>query len=350
MNNLKVNVVYIIFLAFLFLVNDITAEEIASELSVGELKNVAQMMKEVENSLLNVRIDSNSWVEEGPSSSGPWEQTPVCLSSTSFFKNVSDSQARLDIHKIVLEWKDGAAPYLEQSYSVSFDGVQGRRREISSSYNGKIYDRYRGQISPEKPIQLHASWYDKMTGVHASLFFHYRNIPEPFPKEFSARFHAAADPNYYLLLVEAINPNYSGVKSEANIKVVFEELGGIEYIKASSVGSSLIQQWWFDPNRGFALLRFEELRKDQSGNEHLKSSINVTKLEKQAEDIWWPVEAYFVHRPREKGKPWKRIVYRSSNIVVNDPNFDEGVFTITFPAGYTINDKIQGKTYKVGEE
>ena len=90
---IKMTNVVLVIVVILMLVNDITAEEIASELSVGELKNVAQMMEEVENSLLNVRIDSNSWVEEGPSSSGPWEQTPVCLSSTSFFKNVSDSQA-----------------------------------------------------------------------------------------------------------------------------------------------------------------------------------------------------------------------------------------------------------------
>lgn len=349
MDNLKPKFGYFVFLAFLFLVNGITAEETASELSVEELKDVAQMMRAVEDTLLNIRIDSKSWVEEGPSSSGPWEQTPVCLSSTAYLGNISSSQARLDIHKIVLEWKDGEAPYLEQRYSVSFDGVQGRRREISSSYSGKSFDRHSGFILPEKPIQLHSSWYDKMTGLYASLFFHYRNMPEPFPKRFSASFESAADPNSYLSALAAADPKYLNVKPLKH-KVVFEELGGIESIKATCMGSSFLQQWWFDPYRGFALLRFEDLRKDQDGNEHLKSSINVTKLEEAAEDIWWPTEAYFVHCPREKGKPWKRIVYHASSVVVNSSVFNENVFTITFPTGYAIDDKVAGKKYIVGQE
>jgi hypothetical protein len=36
--------------------------------------------------------------------------------------------------------------------------------------------------------------------------------------------------------------------------------------------------------------------------------------------------------------------------VANDPDFNEGIFTIHFPKGYTIDDKITGKRYKVGEE
>jgi len=346
MNNLKVKVVYVVFLAFMFLVNKVTAEEIASGLTAEELKTVAKSMREVEDALLNVRIDSNCWVEKGPSSSGPWERTPVCLSATAFFGKISSSRARIDVHKAVLPWENGAAPYLEKSYSVSFDGVQGRRREISSSYGEKTFDRHSGRILPDVPIQLSSSWYDEMTGVNASLFFHYRNMPEPFPKRFSVGFEAAADPNSYLSALAAADPKYLNVKLLKH-KIVFEELGGIQCIKAVCIRGPLLQQWWFDPNRGFALLKFDDLRKDQDGNEQVKSSINVTKLEKVAENIWWPIEAYFVQCPREDGKPWKRIVYRASNVVVNDPNFDESIFTIPFPEGYSL-DKSNYKTIYTG--
>ncbi|MBA7676095.1 hypothetical protein ES703_84335 [subsurface metagenome] len=348
MNNLKF--VAVLLLTFLFLLNTGTAKETVHELSVEELKAVAQSIRAVEDALLNVRIDSNAWVEHGPSSSGPWERTPVCLSSTTYFGNTSSSQARLDIHKIVLEWKDGAAPYLEESYSISFDGVQGRRRAISSSYSGKTFDRDRGFILPEAPIELKSSWYDKMTGVRASLFFHYRGMPEPFPKRFSTGFEAAADPNSYLSALAAADPKYLNVKPLEH-KVVFEELGGIQCIKAACIpDDSFRQEWWFDPSRGFALLRFDDLRKDQDGNEQLKSSINVTKLEEVAENIWWPMEAYFVQCPRETDKPWKRIVYRASKVIANDPNFDESIFTVPFPDGYLIDDQVAGRKYRVGEK
>ncbi len=337
MSSLKVKGVYVVFLAFLFLVNEVTAKKTASELSVEELKIVGQSIKEIEEALLNVRIDSNSWVERGPSSSGPWERMPICLSSTAFFGGTSSSRARLDVHKSVLEWKAGAAPYLEKSYSVSFDGVQGRRKAISSSHSGNTFNINKGVILPDAPIQLRYS--NEMTGVYASLFFHFRDAPDPFPTTFSPHFEGATDPNY----LDVENP-------EVKFKVVLEELRGIQCIKMAYIGDSFRKEWWLDPNRGFALLRHDNLRDDQDGNEQVKSSISVTKLKKVAEDIWWPMEAYFVHCPFGVGDPWRRIVYRATNVVANDPNFDESVFTVPFPDGYLIDDQVAGRKYRVGEE
>lgn len=346
MNNLNVRFVNVVFLMFVFLANAGTGGEKAGELSVEELKAVAQSMRAVEDALVNVRIDSNSWVEQGPSSSGPWERTPVCVSTTAFFGKISSDRARIDVHKDVARWENGAAPYLEESYTVSFDGVQGRRKEISSSYSGKSFDRHSGRILPEAPWQL--TGFGRVTGIDASLFFHYRNMPEPFPKRFSASFEGAADPNSFLSALAAADPKYLNIKPLKH-KVVFEELGGIQCIKATCMGGSLLQQWWFDPNRGFALLRFDDLREDQDGNERVLSSINVTKLEEVAEDIWWPMEAYFVQCPRETDKPWKRIVYRASSVSANEPNFDDSVFTVPLPKGYTVDDKVTGRKYVVGQ-
>jgi len=346
MNNLKF--VTVSLLTFLFALSGLRAEETASnELSVEELRVVAQFMREVEDALLNVRIDSNSWVERRPSSSDMWERTPVCSSTTAFFEKISSPRARIDVHKDVARWENGAAPYLQTSYSVSFDGVQGRRKEISSSYSGKTFDRHSGRILPEAPWQLRG--FGRVTGIDASLFFHYRNMPAPFPKRFSASFEAAADPNHFLSVLAAADPSYLNVKPLKS-KVVFEELRGIQCIKAACMGDSFRQEWWFDPNRGFALLRHDNLREDPNGNEWVKSSINVTKLEKVAENIWWPMEAYFIHCPREIDKPWTRIVYRASNVVANDPNFDDNVFTVPFPDGYLIDDKVAGRKYRVGQK
>jgi len=348
MNNLKS--VTVSLFTFLFLLSGLRAEETASnELSVEELKTVAQSMRAVEDALLNVRIDSNAWVEEGPSSTGPWERTPLCWSTTAYYGKISSNQARIDFHKYVMRWENGAAPYLEESYSVSFDGEQCRRKEISSSYNGKTFDRHSGFIFPKELALGLLRSFGRITGVEASLFFHYCGMPEPFPKRFSVSFEGAADPNSFLAALAAADPRYLNRKPLKH-KVVFEELGGIQCIKAACLADTAPTKWWFDPNRGFALLRYDDLRKDKDGNERVISSIEVTKLEKVAENIWWPMEAYFIDCPPENGKPWKRIVYRASNVVANDPNFDESIFTVPFPDGYLIDDQVTGRKYTVGEE
>jgi len=348
MNNLQFAAVLL--LTFLFLLSGLRAEETApNELSVEELKTVAQSMRAVEDALLNVRIDSNAWVERGPSSSGPWERTPVCWSTTAYYGKISSNRARIDFHKSVAPWENGAAPYLQTSYSVSFDGEQERRKEISSSFNGKTFDRHTAFILPKALALGGLRGLGRITGVKASLFFHYCGMPEPLPKRFSANFEAIADPNSFLSALAAEDSKYSNIKPLKH-KVVLEELRGIQCIKAACMGDSFWNEWWLDPNRGFALLRFDDLRKDPEGKERVKSSINVTKLEEVAENIWWPMEVYFVHCPRGVDEPWKRIVYRASNVVANDPNFDENVFKVPFPDGYLVDDKVAGRKYRVGQQ
>ena len=352
MNNLKVvkvKFLYFVFLTSLCLLNEAVAAEKASELSAKELKTVGQMIRASEDTLINIRIDSDSYVEQGLSSSGPWEKTPVCFPSTAYFKNISSDQMRIDFHGNVARWENGAAPYIEQSYSVSFDGVMGMRKNISTFHSGKCFDRHSGRISQEKPVELGSSWYDKTTGVYASLFFHYRGAPKPFPKRFSTHFEAAADPNYYLSLLVSSDPNYLGIKPTVKFKVIHQKLGEVECLKAAYIGvdGSFREEWWLDPNRGYALLKYASVGIDPNGNEQIKSLIDVTNLKKVAENVWWPMEAYFVERPREVGKPWNRIVYQASNIVANDPKFDETVFNLEFPKGYRIHDEIAGKTYIV---
>ena len=88
----------------------------------------------------------------------------------------------------------------------------------------------------------------------------------------------------------------------------------------------------------------------EDGSEWVSTRIRVTKLKEVAEDIWWPMEATSISSPIKPGDPYSRTVYSASNIVANDPNFDENVFTVPFPDGYLIDDKVNGIKYRVGQE
>ena len=59
------------------------------------------------------------------------------------------------------------------------------------------------------------------------------------------------------------------------------------------------------------------------------------------------MEATFIRKLGDSHN-YNRIVYRASNVVANDPNFDESIFTVPFPEGYLIDDKVTGKKYRIG--
>jgi hypothetical protein len=108
--------------------------------------------------------------------------------------------------------------------------------------------------------------------------------------------------------------------------------------------------YWLDPAHGFALRGKKSIAKYEDGHEEIAHFVKVTKLKETAPGIWWPMEVVSVSRPYEDGKPWRRYVYRASNVVANDPNFDESIFTVPFPDGYSIDDQVTGRKYVVGQE
>jgi hypothetical protein len=85
----------------------------------------------------------------------------------------------------------------------------------------------------------------------------------------------------------------------------------------------------------------------QDGHEELVELVKVTKLKEVSPVVWWPVEVVTIKKPYEPGQPWRQYIYRSSNVTVNDSNFDSNVFAPTFPKGHRVNNKITGKNYIV---
>jgi hypothetical protein len=347
MINLKLQC--IVYSAFLIILNVVQAEQPKSTFSVEELKNLASTIEVTEKRLRNIKIESEAWVETKADLSDPcepWQRTPICLSSTVWFtgdyrsswtwfypqdksEKPIEGKARLDIHKIVLGWENGAAPYLKRNYSVSFDGQCGRYIYNWDSYGGKVFRINKYHVSPNAPNELKGGWWHKMVGINASLNFHFSNEQLGF----SGQLKNAADPNLAL--------------KNAELEVNFQKLTGIGCINMSLKGKRFRKNWWLDPNRGFALLKHESARNDKDGNEVLTNSIDVRRLDKVAENIWWPVEVYFVSSPFGIANPWKRIVYRATNVVANDPNFHDSIFMVPVPEGYLV-DEAEYKTIYTG--
>ncbi len=317
-----------VFSTFLAFSSVLGGENSKSVLSIQELKELAPKIKNVENSISNIKIEAQSWLETKTDFYDPcesWQKTPICHLYTVWVGGGTEGKARVDLHKQVTKWIDGPAPYGEESYSVSFDGRHGRYVRHAFGPIGETHPVKRGQVLPEAPKSLNPR---KLSGLYYSLPFFDSEI-----YKFSEIFQLAGDPN-------------SEVASE--LEFTLEEFEGFECIKIRSRLYDVT--YWLEPSRGFALRGKKSIVRYEDGHEEIVKLVKVTKLKKVAAGLWWPMEVSTISRPYAPGQPWRRFVYRASNVVANDPNFDESVFTVPFPEGYLVDDKVNGRKYTVGQQ
>lgn len=312
------------------------AEEPKLILSVEEINALIPVVEAAEQiPFLNLKVDSERWVETKVDLSDPcesWQRTPIYVSCTAWFGGGPEGKARIDVHKEVLRWQEGAAPYLEKSYSVGFDGQYARVVRYSTTHSGRTHRTKEGKLLPDAPELLRDNYLGSCTGAYFT-FCSFFNADEY--RTFSKLFRASTTP--------------AALEAKA-FECALEEFQGVQCIKFGS-GEQLwgYETWWFDPSRGFALLGYERVS-TRNGRERLMLRIKVNKLKEVAPSIWWPTQVASEKGPSEPGKPWRRFIYRASNVVANDPNFDENVFTVPFPDGYSIDDQVAGRKYKVGED
>jgi len=313
----------------------VQAEDPNSLLSIKEIKELAPQIKAAEKSLLNIKIQSEAWIETKTNLSDPcepWKRTPIYVSCTAWLDGRPRGKARVDVNKEVLEWRDGAAPYAESSYSVGFDGHYGRLAKHTFGHSGRTHHSKRGKLLADAPKGLRSGSARSFTGTGFSLNFFFSDMDYTF----SDLFRWADDPNTLVT---------------SSFQFTQEVFQGVQCIKIASKGTKRFQQsWWLDSERGFALLGDKYTSILEDGTERLVSFMKVSKLNEVADGIWWPMEAYAESGPSAPGKPYSRTVYRASNVVANDPNFDESVFTVPFPDGYLIDDKVNGRKYTVGQQ
>jgi len=313
----------------------VQAEQSKSILSPQELKQLAPIIEAAEKSIFNLKIESELWVETKVSLSDPcerWQRTPIYVASTAwlegnpFDQDPNRGKVKVDVDREVLEWKEGAAPFSESSYSMGFDGQYGRIAYHTSGPMTKTFPIKKGRILPDTPKRLRSGWCDRFTGARFSLNFLFSGREDTL----SNRFRWASDPNSLAASCFEFTPG--------------EEFAGVECIKIATRGVKGWQEnYWIDPSRGFALIGHKSTSILEDGSEQVISSMKVSKLKEVADGIWWPTEASIILRPYASGRPYQRFVYRASNIVANDPNFDDDVFTVPFPNGYLIDDKVTGK-------
>lgn len=303
------------------------AEDSDSILSVKELRDLAMEIEILEFELKNIKIKSEARVEEKKSPSALWESTPMHVSSTTWSDGELNGKIRIDVHKEVLRSKECTASCPESSYSIGFDGKEGRLTYRTMKYGEEITPSKKGKILPDAPERLRTGLLRTCTGLPFSFYFCLANEKYTF----SQLFLGATDPKLMI---------------SSNFKFSREMFKDANCIKVTRITKSedWYESWWLDPERGFALIGYEEISKRKDGSERVVLQIKVNKLIEVAPGIWWPTEATY------EAFSSQRIVWSASEVLVNNPNFDDTIFTIQFPDGYLIEDMVNNTQYRVGGE
>lgn len=333
-----------IFMVLLGLSATIEASGIKSALSVEELKELTPIIEAVEKQSYNLKIESETWVETKADPADPcesWQRTPVYVSSTAWIEggnpfvghvSFANTRVRVDVHREVLKWEEGVAPYEESSYTISFDGQYGRILYHASGPIGDSSPVRKGELLSKPPDELAIGWWPRFTGAEFSISFFLRGREDTL----SNICRSAADPSS---LVGSF------------FEFTRETFQGVRCIKITAKGKKASTEcWWIDPSRGFALLGHKITGLYPDGTERLILSMEVTKLKEVTDGTWWPVQATLISRPLKLGDLYRRTVYRASNVVANDANVAQTIFTVPFPDGYLIDDKVKGVEYRAGEE
>jgi hypothetical protein len=325
--------------SFCTLIGGVGSANSQTILTIEEIKQLIPQIEAMEKKVLNVKIEAETWMEESKSPTGPWERAPMYVSATSWFDGTPKGKGRVDIHREVLNsyWKDKDR-YIqtERSYTAGYDG-----QVVRKVYDKESIDAEKTRLVKQGEIidQAPEIFKGKMTGVVTGLRFttKYYFIDKDDKESFSQYFKIAISP-------EAIANN--------SFEVVREEHNGVQSIRLGLKHKSLRINYWFDPSRCFAFLGHENVRKNEKGDEFVDVRIKVNKLKEVTNGIWWPIDGVIESDRHDPRKPniYARTIFHAIDVVVNDPKFDNSIFSVSFPVGYMVTNKIDNKTYKVTED
>src|SRR3989339_882367 len=110
--NLILKKKYVAIILVFFIISHMTfGSVIGGTHSHLSIKDLYLKVKEAEKRLVNIKIDSEAWVETKDSISAKYNRTPVFVSSTSWLNGLPGSKSRVDVHKQILNWKEGFSSY-----------------------------------------------------------------------------------------------------------------------------------------------------------------------------------------------------------------------------------------------
>ena len=299
------------------------------------LDEIIKGVRVTENAIQNIHVQGfDATFETRAAGATVWSQSPRHLAGSAWYDAVPGGKARVYFSDLVSEWTGGTARWLQQSVDLSFDGTEGREVRISGGIPGQPQRRDDAAlVTVDANPWLSAQLLRYASGIGFSLQY----LPDVGEFAFPRRPRRSLSQFWTTEAQQGHTP-----------KLAEETINGELTVRVSWGGPQWSNTYWLAPRKGFTLLKRQAIM-SPTGVQEVEGE-EVVDLREVAPGVWFPMEARVEMRDlsspasRQAGatpaaQPGKlRMAYRAQRVTVNDPKFDDRIFSAEVPVGYTVTD------------
>jgi len=257
-------------------------------------------------------------------SSPQWVPTQRVLQGDAWYDGGVDGRVRVDVHVRVLPQEDPHGGVWQTNEILSYDGRFGYRIMNAFTIGNDTRLRKRATILQSAPEFLRDGMQPYSDGTAYTLgfarsFLHLQNNERVRVGDVMSDLLSSSRP-----------PSIQGDVID-NVQVV---------LLTDPFGN----QYWFDPQRGYAMVAAQEASKALMGKSRATFYLRALKLQEAANGIWYPVAGY-CDLPLLGDHPPQRINFTVEKVSINDPQFSGTIFRPAIPRSYKVTDEVNGASY-----
>ncbi|MBC7784232.1 MAG: hypothetical protein H7144_10360 [Burkholderiales bacterium] len=297
------------------------------------IDEVIASVEAAERRLVNIHVTGTATLNES-ADGREWKQTPGSCVVKAWMNALIDGPFRVDVSSEVIKWADapaGKPPYFESSYAIAYDGRQITRLQKTVGSPGHMKPVRVAEISADVQSMRVSPSCRLANGSAFAINFWSPDTSQTLSEYLR---HWIDQQSRHPELQPIAIVEWSRADASREVMVIVGYRGKIEHA------------WRLDPTRGWAVVGYE-LRQGESRS--LVNRYLVNKLEKVADDLWYPAEADLIQPPPFSGTvdTHTRWRYSASEIVANRPETEQAITSMSLPAGTQVTDKAQNRMYEV---
>jgi hypothetical protein len=278
------------------------------------LQKLRRGIEENEGKLQNLRVEGGcqraTWNEQAQK----WDYSGE-ESVTAWYLPAATGKVRIDTHEFVAPLEDGAEPFVVETFTRAYDGY----------INQTLFTK-RG--SPLSQV------FSPVGELSAKRFLGFVNNPST---GWGYSIYGAGE----LIGAPTLSILYTWL---GKLLATETNFNGASCIKLQWRIKTQSMTWYFDPSRNYALIGGERVKDGL-----IRESWTAERLLEPEPGIYYPVAVKSFSLYSASGQPKYRCQFGATDVIVNDPNFSNDIFTIRWPKGTLVRDKILGMTYTVGQ-
>lgn len=281
-------------------------------------ETIIPAIKRAEKLIQNLEMEFEISEQQKPlnSTSKDWKDSGYY----SKVKLLSDGQRKGKMKIDVFIERRGAKAISEKSYSLSYNGKQGKKLFHSKSL--------KGQTSEVKECTILSNRSDTIRSEMGA-----GSYGRPFILNFLTQGKVSSFSEYLKIFMDPkIKPS-----SEFSRNIDLVKFENTECVRIQIEGTGVLRTtYWLDPARNYAPLAIENVSWNKNGKEVVTSLRKVLKFNKISDAIWFPVTTQMVGRGiRVEIKKTLTV----SKVRINIADIKDVDFDLNIPSDYKIIDK-----------